>query len=216
MIKSKQIEFKGNAKSFVRTYSYLSRIIKFQDHYWEMLWLMLKHLIPHLKIDDDTEEENILEVIDMDSYRTSRISDRINIALEDEEGYVEPIPVSFGGSGSGSEFDTLESIVESFNRRFGDIDWGEGVDPQEAENVLTKDIPDRLENNMEALLSILNSDKSNAREESNNLVKALMQSMMFTNTSIYKKYADDDSFRNRYQEFIFDLLWSKSRKDGRV
>ena len=40
LIKSKQIEFKGNAKSFVRTYSYLSRIIKFQDHYWEMLSLI--------------------------------------------------------------------------------------------------------------------------------------------------------------------------------
>lgn len=215
LIKDKQIEFKGNAKSFVRTYSYLSRIIKFKEPNWEMLWLMLKHLIPHLKIDEDTDDENILEVIDMDSYRTSRIIDKTNIVLEDKEGYVEPIPVSFGGAGSGSEFDTLESIVESFNKRFGDIDWGEGVDAQEAENVLTKDIPDRLENNMDALLSILNSDKSNAREESNNLVKALMQSMMFTNTSIYKKYADDDSFRNRYQEFIFDLLWSKSRGSSR-
>jgi type I restriction enzyme R subunit len=215
LIKDKQIEFKGNVKSFVRTYSYLSRIIEFNNHYWEMLWLLLKHLVPHLNIEGDPDDENILEFIDMDSYRTSRIIDKTNIVLEGEEGYIEPIPVSFGGGGVTSDFDTLESIVESFNRRFGDIDWGEGVDPQEAENVLTKDIPERLENNADALLSILNSDKTNAREESNNLVKALMQSMMFTNTSIYKKYADDDSFRSRYQEFIFDLLWSKSRKETR-
>lgn len=215
LIKDQQIEFKANAKSFVRTYSYLSRIIDFKDFYWEMLWLTLKHLIPHLKIEEEKDEENILEVIDMDSYRTSRIVDKANIAMEGEEGYVEPIPVQIGGGRPESEFDTLESIVESFNRRFGDIDWGEGVDANEAEKVLTKDIPDRLENDQDGLLSILNSDKANAREESNNLVKAIMQGMMFTNTSIYKKYADDDAFRNRYQEFIFDLIWDKLRKEPR-
>lgn len=215
LILDQQVECKGSAKSFVRTYSYLSRILKFKEHYWEMLWLLLKHLIPHLKIENEPNDENILEVIDMDSYRTSRINDRATIALEDEVGYISPIPIEKGGGLIGSEFDTLENIVDSFNKRFGDIDWGEGVDAKEAENVLTKDIPEKLEANIEGLLSILNSDKTNAREESNNLVKTLMQSMMFTNTSIYKKYADDDNFRTRYQEFIFDMLWSKSRGEGR-
>jgi len=215
LILDQQVLFKGSAKSFVRTYSYLSRILKFKQPYWEMLWLTLKHLIPHLKFEDEPNEENVLEVIDMDSYRTSRMIDKANIILEDTEGYVDPIPVRMGGGMAESEFDTLENIVNSFNNRFGDIDWGEGVDAKEAEAMLTKDIPERLENNVEGLMSILNSDKTNAREESNILVKTLMQSMMFTNTSIYKKYADDDNFRNRYQEFIFDMLWSKSQKELR-
>ena len=215
LIKDHQIEFKANAKSFVRTYSYLSRILDFKEFYWEMLWLTLKHLIPHLKIDEGTIEDNILEVVDMDSYRTSRIIDKTNIALEGNEGYVDPIPVQIGGGGIESEFDSLESIVDSFNRRFGDINWGEGVDADEAEKVLTKDIPERLESNKDGLLAILNSDKANARDESNNLVKAIMQGMMFTNTSIYKKYADEDAFRSRYQEFIFDMVWVKSRNAAR-
>ena len=215
LILDQQIVFKGNAKSFVRTYSYLSRIIKFKMPYWEALWLLLKHLIPHLEIEDEPNEENVLEVIDMDSYRTSRIVDKAYIVMEDEEGYVEPIPVQAGGGMSESEFDTLENIVSSFNNRFGDIDWGAGIDAKEAEAVLTKDIPERLENNIEGLMAIHNSDKTNARDESNNLVKTLMQNMMFTNTSIYKKYADDDNFRTRYQEFIFDMLWSKSQKELR-
>jgi type I restriction enzyme R subunit len=215
LILDQQVQFKGNAKTFVRTYSYLSRIMEIKKPYWEMLWLALKHLIPHLIIPEEPNDENVLEVIDMDSYRTSRINDKANIAMEDAEGYVEPIPVEAGGGMTESEFDTLESIVNSFNNRFGDIDWGKGIDPDEAEKVLTKDIPKRLENDLEGLMSILNSDKSNAREESNNLVKTLMQNMMFTNTSIYKKYADDDNFRNRYQEFIFDMLWSKSRGEIR-
>lgn len=131
-------------------------------------------------------------------------------------GYLEPIPVSTGGGMAGSEFATLENIVSSFNERFGDIDWGERMDSKEVETVLTKDIPERLKNDLDALLGISNSDKANAREESNNLVKVLMQNMMFTNTGIYKKYADDDNFRSRYQEFIFDMLWSKTRNELRT
>lgn len=215
LIKDHQIEFKGSAKSFIRTYKYLSRILRFNSHYWEKLFLFLKLLVPHLKIEEEEIEENILEVIDMDSYRTTRILDKINIELEDEEGYVAPIPVELGGTPPTSEFDTLENIVSSFNLRFGDIDWGEGVDAKEAEAVLTKEIPNKIEGNLKGLMAILNSDKTNAREESNTLVKTIMQNMMFTNTSIYKKYADDSNFRNRYQEFIFDLLWSKSGRDLR-
>lgn len=210
LIKDQQIKFKGNAKSFVRTYSYLSRIISFNKPYWEMLWLFLKHLLPHLKIEEDKDEDNILEAIDMASYRSSTITSNQAIGLLSDVGYIDPIPVSQGGPGPTPDFEDLATIVDAFNRRFGDIEWEAGVSKEDAEDILTNVIPKKLEEDRNALLAILNSDKSNAREESNNLVKALMQGMMFTNTAIYKKYADDDNFRNRYQEFIFDVLWANA------
>lgn len=215
LIKDQQIEFKSNAKSFVRTYSYLSRLLDFKNQYWEMLWLMLKHLVPHLKIEDDKDEENILEVIDMDSYRTSRQIEMTNIALEDQEGLIAPIPVQMGGMATVSEFDTLQNIVDSFNKRFGDIDWGPGVDKEEAETVLTKIIPQRLEANLEGIDAIRNSDKTNAKQESDELVLAMMKSLMTTNTGIFKKFMDDDNFKHRYQEFIFDMLWTKVKNEMR-
>lgn len=215
LILDQQIEFKGNAKSFVRTYSYLSRLMSGGNHYWEMLWQFLKDLIPHLKIEDDEDDENILEVIDMDSYRTSRQIEMTNIVLDNEAGYVAPIPVQMGGGQSGSEFETLQAIVDSFNQRFGDIDWGEGIDAKEAENILTKEIPDRLEANLDGLEAIKSSDKSNAREESNSLVREVMLDLMLTNTGIFKKYSDDSDFQSRYQEFIFDMLWSKVKGNDR-
>ena len=48
-----QIKFKSKAKIFVRTYSYLSKLIDFNNLYWEKLWIFLKHLIPKLKVKDD-------------------------------------------------------------------------------------------------------------------------------------------------------------------
>lgn len=213
-VKDQQIEFKGNAKSFVRTYSYLSRIITFNKPYWEMLWLFLKHLIPHLKIEDDKDVDNILEAIDMASYRSSTITAKQHIALDGEIGLINPIPVSQGGGGLTPDFEDLATIVDAFNRRFGDIDWGEGVNKEDAEDILVQQIPTKIGMNKEGLLSIINSDKSNAREESNNLVKAMMQGMMFTNTAIYKKFVDDDNFRRRYEEFIFDIVWTSKRSGG--
>ena len=94
-----------------------------------------------------------------------------DIVLDGEEGYLEPIPIQSGGIAPPSEFETLEEIVKSFNQRFGDIDWGDGVNAEEAEAILTKEIPDRINNDLEGLMAILNSDKSNAHEESNSLVR---------------------------------------------
>ena len=48
-------------------------------------------------------------------------------------------------------------------------------------------------------------------KKSNNLVKTLMQSMMFTNTSIYKKYADDDNFRKSLSKSLFLICFGQNR-----
>ena len=123
----RQIAFKSNAKSFVRTYSYLAKLLDFNNPYWEMLWLFLKHLIPKLRIEDNEAEENILEAIDLDSYRVTRLGTS-KVTLADMGGVVEPIPVKIGGLKPEAEYDTLKNIVTVFNHRFGDIDWGSGVD----------------------------------------------------------------------------------------
>ena len=217
LTKDQQIEFKANAKSFVRTYSYLSRLLDFKNQYWEKLWLLLKRLIPFLKIEEEQDEENILEVVDMDSYRTRLQSEMSNIALESEQGYIPPIPVQMGGMMTSTEYDTLDAIIEAFNRRFAldDEDMPEGVDRKDAEELLGKTIPEKLMEHSDGLQAIKNSDKTNARHESNDLVLAEMKKLMMTNTGLFKMFIDDDNFKNRYQEFIFDILWTKVKNELR-
>ncbi len=209
LAKERQISFKSSAKTFVRTYSYLSKILEFNKPYWEMLWLFLKHLIPKLKIDHDEMDENILEDIDMASYRVNRIG-ITKINLSEDNGTIEPIPVSTSGGITGKQYDTLGNIVSNFNKRFGNIDWGEGVDAKEAEKILLNQIPDKIQTDAETLKSILNSDKDMAKITSDEKVKDLMQSLMFTHTGIYRKFVSDPDFKNRYLEFVFDIMWDKS------
>lgn len=204
--KEEQIKFKSNAKSFVRTYSYLSKIIEYDVPYWEKLWLFLKHLITKIKIQDEEINENILNEVDMDSYRINRIG-TTKISLEEEEGIIEPIPVSTSSGIAEKHYDTLSHIISEFNRRFGDINWGDDVDKEEAEKILIEKIPDKMKANIKILKSIINSDKDNAKITSDEKVQDLMFDLMSTNTGIYKKFVSDPDFKNRYLEFVFDILW---------
>ena len=68
-----QVDFKGKAKTFVRTYGFLASILPYTNADWEKLSIFLNFLIPKLPapIDEDLSK-GILEAIDMDSYRVEK------------------------------------------------------------------------------------------------------------------------------------------------
>jgi type I restriction enzyme R subunit len=129
-----------------------------------------------------------------------------NIALNEDSNIIEPIPVSSGAGKPEQEYDSLARIIQEFNRRFGNIDWGDGIDPKEAAQILAEQIPDKMKADREMLQSIKNSDKDNAKITSDAKVLDMMQALMFTHTIVYKKVMDDTEFRNQYQEFVFDTV----------
>lgn len=206
----KQINFKAKAKSFLRTYSYLAKIIDFNNPDWEKLWWYLKFLVPKLKIEDtDDPIENIIESIDMDSYRPSK-GETKNISLGTDVGTVESIPVDVRGGKPIPDFDTLENILKVFNQRFGDIDW---TDADKVNKILTEEIPADMKADSEIMKDIASSpDKQNARISSDKKLADLMQRYLHTQTEIYKKFSSDKDFEKRYKEFVFDLLWSEKEK----
>lgn len=205
-----KVQFKSDAKSFVRTYSYLSKILDFSNYTWEKTWLFLKLIIPKLKIEDDSEDdENILESIDMDSYRVVKENTK-SIPLDDEIGELDPVPVKTGGGISDGEFDTLENILKAFNERFGNIDW---ENPDKVNEVLVKEIPQVIKEDKSMLETLSNSSRQNAKDASDKKVKEIMQQFIRTHTEIFKKYIDNkESFQNRYNEYIFDMMMEEAKK----
>lgn len=206
----KQIDFKIKAKSFLRTYSYLAKIIDFRNVEWEKLWWYLKFLVPKLTLDDTGDlAEGILESVDMDSYRPSKQGTE-NIALGTEVGVVKPIPVDVRGGKPEPELDTLENILSVFNQRFGDIDW---VDKDKVNQILTEQIPADMKADAKIMNDIANSpDKQNAKISSDIKLSDLMQKYLHTQTEIFKKFSTDKDFQRKYKEFIFDTLWTTKEK----
>ncbi|MCF6271152.1 MAG: DEAD/DEAH box helicase family protein [Melioribacteraceae bacterium] len=208
--KEKQIDFKSKAKSFLRTYSYLGKILDFNNHEWEILWWYLKFLVPKLFVDkSDDFTEGILDTIDMDSYRPSK-SGTQKISLVAEPGIVAPIPVEVGGGNQEPELDTLENILNAFNQRFGDVEWS---DKDKVQKILTKQLPAAMKEDKEIMEAIKYSpDRQNAKMASDNRLEELMQQYLFSQTEIFKKFTQDLDFQRRYKEFMFDTLVEQNNR----
>ena len=211
LTKDQQIDFKAKAKSFLRVYSYLAKILDFNNQAWEKLFWYLKYLVPKLYIEQtDDLAEGILESIDMDSYRPSKETTQ-NIVLEPEPGEVAPIPVDVRGGQQEPDLDTLENILSAFNQRFGDIEWS---DKDKVRQILTKQLPDEMKANKDIMDAVKYSDKQNAKISTDKKLEELMQQYLFSQTEIFKKFTTDQDFQRRYKEFIFDTLLEANKQNG--
>jgi type I restriction enzyme R subunit len=207
----KQIDFKVNVKSFLRTYSYLAKILDFNNLYWEQLWWYLKYLLPKLIIEGDEDlAQGIIDAIDMDSYRPIK-QGKDEIILDEDTGILYPIPDKNVGGIKEPELDTLENILKIFNQRFGDIDW---TDKDKVNEILTKQIPDDIKKDAKLMNNIIYSDRKDAKELSDKKVDYLMQQYLSTQIEIYKKFSTDLEFKKRYEDFIFDTLTQQRQQSG--
>ncbi|MCS1407249.1 MAG: Type-1 restriction enzyme R protein [Verrucomicrobia subdivision 3 bacterium] len=101
-----QVDFKGKAKGFVRTYSFLSCVLPWTNAAWEMRSIFLNFLIPKLPSpQEDDLSKGILDAIDMDSYRVEKQAVQ-KIMLPDENAEIEPVPAGVGGHRAEPELDS--------------------------------------------------------------------------------------------------------------
>ena len=162
----------------------------------------MKYLLPKLFIEQSEDlTQGIIETIDMDSYRPEKQNTTpISINLDDNPGFVNPIPVEVGGTSIDHEFDTLENIINAFNQRFGDIDW---TNKDKVNEILIQQIPADMKADAQIMDAIRTSpDKQNAKISSDKKVEKIMQNYMRTQTEIFKKFSTDPDFERRYKEFI--------------
>ena len=121
-----QVDFKGKAKAFARTYGFLASILPYNNAEWEKLSIFLNFLIPKLPAPEDIDlSKGVLELIDMDSYRVEKQA-AIKLKLADENAEIEPVPAVGGGGIGDPEIDLLSNILREFNDLFGNIDWIDG------------------------------------------------------------------------------------------
>ncbi|MCH7945753.1 MAG: type I restriction endonuclease subunit R, partial [Armatimonadetes bacterium] len=87
-----QVDFKGNAKAFTRTYSFLASVLPYTNADWEKLCIFLNFLIPKLPAPkEDDLSKGILETIDMDSYRVE-VKAAMQLTLPDDDAAIGPVP----------------------------------------------------------------------------------------------------------------------------
>jgi len=94
-----QVEFKGKAKAFSRTYGFLSSVLPYSNPEWKRLSILLDLLLPKLPaLREEDLAKGILDAIDTDSYRVEKQAAR-RIGLEDRETEIPPVPPTAAATG---------------------------------------------------------------------------------------------------------------------
>ncbi|MCB1568187.1 MAG: type I restriction endonuclease subunit R, partial [Xanthomonadales bacterium] len=110
-----QVAFKGKAKAYLRSYSFLAAILSYGPPAWEKLSIFLNFLIPKLPAPkEDDFSKGVLETIDMDSYRVEAKA-ALKLAMADADAAVEPVPPGGGGGKGEPDIDKLSAIIKTFN-----------------------------------------------------------------------------------------------------
>ncbi len=200
-----QVDFKGKAKAFCRTYDFLATILPYGVQDWEKLSIFLTFLIPKLPapIDEDLAK-GILEAIDMDSYRAEKKA-TMAIALPDADAEIEPVPTSGGGRKPEPEMDKLSNIVKAFNEQFG----GLFSDPQRMEKRITEEIPQKVSADQAYQNARRHSDRQNARIEHDKALKRVITALFTDDAQLFKQFQDNASFRHWLTDTIFGITYEE-------
>ena len=200
-----QVDFKGKAKAFIRTYTFLASILPYTNAEWEKLSIILNFLVPKLPapIDEDLAK-GILETIDMDSYRVERQA-AIQVHLPDADAEIEPVPTTGGGHVPEPELDRLSNILKTFNDQFGNVPW---TDADRVHHLITKEIPSKVAADTAYQNATKNSDRQNARIEHDKALARVMTALLRDDTQLFKQFSDNDSFRRWMNDTIFALTYS--------
>lgn len=202
-----QVDFKGKAKAFVRTYQFLASILPYTNAEWEKLSIFLNFLIPKLPAPkEDDLAKGILEAIDMDSYRVE-MKEALKISLSDEDGEVGPIPTSGGGRKPEPELDKLSNIIETFNDLFGNIEW---KDADRIRQVIAEELPAKVAADKAYQNAMRNSDKAAARLEHDRALQKVVISMLADHTELFKQFSDNPSFKKWLSDTIFGVTYEEA------
>ena len=197
-----QVDFKGKAKAFVRTYGFLSCVLPYSNAEWEKRSIFLNFLISRLPAPDDKDlSKGILDAIDMDSYRVEKRAVQ-KILPPDEDAEIEPVPASGGGQRPEPELDRLSNILQALNDLFGDIAW---EDRDRVGELITRTIPARVAADAAFRNARRNSDAANARIEHDRVLARIVTGMVKDDAELFKQFMDNEGFKRWMTDRVFEL-----------
>jgi type I restriction enzyme R subunit len=201
-----QVDFKGKAKAFARTYAFIASILPYTNADWEKLSIFLNFLLPKLPAPREEDlSKGILEAIDMDSYRVEKQAAQ-RVQLADQDAEIDPVPTDGGGRRTEPELDRLSNILRSFNDLFGNIEW---TDSDRIRRLIETEIPQKVAANPAYQNAKRNSDKQNARIEHDKALAGVIVGLMKDDTELFKQFSDNAEFKRWLTDTIFAATYDR-------
>ena len=200
-----QVDFKGKAKAFVRTYAFLSCVLPYTNADWEKRSIFLNFLISKLPAPEDEDlSKGILDAIDI--YRVEKRAVQ-KIQVPDEYAEIEPVPASGGGHAPEPELDRLSNILRTFNDLFGDIPW---EDRDRVVEQIIKTIPSKVAADAAFRNARRNSDAANARIEHDKVLARVVTGMVKDDAELFKQFMDNQDFKRWMTAIVFERACART------
>jgi type I restriction enzyme, R subunit len=195
-----QVDFKGKAKAFTRTYDFLASILPYSNAAWEKLSIFLNLLVPKLPapVEEDTSR-GILESIDMDSYRVEKQM-AMKVLLADEDAEIEAVPSGGGGRKSEPKLDRLSNILKTFNDQFGTL----FTDADRVTRRIKDDIAPKVAAD-QAYQNARQNTPNAARIELDAALMRVVGPLLKDDTEFYKQFVQNESFRRFVTDMVLHL-----------
>jgi type I restriction enzyme R subunit len=194
-----KVGFRGKLQEFIRLYGFVSQLLPIPAADLEKFYQFSRHLICKLPTSPEGLPLPIQQSIELNSYR---IQETHRGKIELKRGVREtPRVYSLGkGQPSAKKIEPLSKIIEEINRRFG-TDFSEDV----IEHLETK-----LDDSAPLKASLKINTPENVKLAFDNLASDIMQDMVETNFSFYKKFTDDLEFKALLLGFLFNRFLQRS------
>lgn len=208
-----QIEFKSSAKTFVRTYNFLSSILPYGSVEWEKLSIFLTLLVGKLPRPSSGDDDiyKIVEDVDMESYRVVA-QETMSISLADEDAEINAIPVKTDIGIPVPELDTLSNIIAVFHDIWGNCEW---TDEDKIKKQIAE-LPALVSQDEAYQNAMLYSDAQNARDESDRAAFEAILKTMSSGMELYTAFQNDlrNSNNKSFKKWLLDMVFNTTYNPG--
>jgi type I restriction enzyme R subunit len=189
-----QRDFHRKMMKYVRTYSFLSQILPFDDAALEKFYAFSKYVLRFISLKKETLPREVTQEVDMDSYRIQRMFEG-KIDLDRGKGEINPNKLDGGGQ-QGEKKESLSEIIRILNDRYG-------TNFTDADKVF-HNFRERLYNDDAVQKSYKVNTQENAQLTFKDKANEHAKAMIDEHFDFFKKYNDDDDFREALTHMFFN------------
>ncbi len=197
--KKEMVEFKKTLRRYQSIYSFLSQLIPFTDINLEKLYIFNKFLIKKLPTINNPLPFNVLEDVDIDSYKIVK-REKIEVKLY-PEGELKPITAGVG--------DFIEDTYTALSKILKDLNDAFGTDFNDDHKVFLGRVKDNMLQNSELLDKMEHNTKENVKAIFDKYFNQEMTKLLNSNMDFYKQVVDNDNLKEKMKLAIFELIYSE-------
>lgn len=199
--KEDQVEFKKKIRRYQSIYSFMAQLLPFSDLSLEKLYIYLKFLSKVLPTINKPLPFNVLEDVDMDSYKIDTHDEGASIILGEGEGTLKPMSPSDPGYRP-EEQTRLSQILEALNEAFS-------TDFTDADRLLVSQITGNMLSDEDLMNKVRNNPKENVAAIFDKFFDKELVNIFNSNESFYNKINTNEQLRDRLKRDLLDLVYEE-------